>query len=128
MLPERSKRVASASPVDLKRDAKRLRLAPDLWSNEEHQQQDEEIKRRLAGRDGKPRKFDVNIEGLMAIVLKLVGEVASEGKHSHLFHVPAANEHYIEEDPDLLRVVGEAYTSGSYKDVRCLSESFILSQ
>jgi len=64
-------------------------------------------------------------------VLKLVGEVASEGKQSHLFHVPAANEHYIvalEEDPDLLRVVGEAYTSGSYKDVRCLGESFILSQ
>jgi len=131
MLPERSKRVASASPVDLKRDAKRLRLAPDLWSNEEHQQQDEVIKRRLVGRDGKPRKFDVNIEGLMAIVLKLVGEVASEGKHSHLFHVPAANEHYIaaiEEDPDLLRAVGEAYTSGFYKDVRCLRGSFILSQ
>lgn len=129
MLPERSKRVASASPVDLKRDAK-CRLAPDLWSNGEHQQQDEEIKRRLAGRDGKPRKFDVNIEGLMAIVLKLVGEVASEGKHLHLFHIPAATEHYIvalEDDPDLLRVVGEAYTSGSYKDVRCLSESFILS-
>ena len=131
MLPERSKRVASASPVDLRRNAKRLRLAPDLWSNEEHKQQDEEIKQRLGGRGGKPRIYDVSIESLMAIVLKLVGEVASEGKHSHLFHVPAANEHYIvalEEDADLLRVVGEAYTSGSYKDVRCLSEAFILSQ
>jgi len=65
-----------------------------------------------------------------SVVLKLVGEVASEGKHSHLFHVPAAIEHYIvalEEDPEFLRVVGEAYTSGSYKYVRCLSESFILS-
>jgi hypothetical protein len=74
-----------------------------------------------------PRKYDVSIESLMAIVLKLVGDAASEGKHSHLFHVPAAIEHYIvalEEDPELLRVVGEAYTSGSYKDVRCLSESF----
>ncbi len=131
MLPERSKRVASTSPVDLKRDAKRLHLASDLWSNEEHQQQDEVIKRRLVGKDGKPRKYDVKVETLMAVVLKLVGEVASEGKHSHLFHVPATNEHYIaalEEDPELLRVVGEAYMSGSYKDVRCLSESFILSQ
>jgi len=130
MLPERSKRVASASPVDLKRDAKSLRLAPDLWSNEEHQQQDEEIKR-LVGRDGKPRKYDVNVETLMAVVLKFVRDVASEGKHSHLFYVSPAIEHYIaalEEDPDLLRVVGEAYTSGSYKDVHCLSESFILSQ
>jgi len=128
MLPERSKRVASVSPVDLKRDAKRLRPATDLWSNEEHQQQDEVIKRHLVGRDGKPRKYDVSIESLMAIMLKLVGDVAS---HSHLFHVPPAIEHYIaslEEDPDFLRVVGEAYTSGSYQNVRCLSESFILSQ
>ena len=131
MLPERSKRVASTSPADLKRDAKRLRLASDLWSNEEHQRQDEVIKRRLVGRDGKPRHYDVNGEIHMAIVLKLVGEVASEGKHSHLFHVLATNDHYIaalEEDPDLLRVVGEAYMSGSYKDVLCLSESFILFQ
>ena len=66
----------------------------------------------------------------MTLVLKLVGDVASEGKHSHLLHVPPAIEHYIaafEEDPDLLRVVGEAYTSGFYKDVRCLSESFLYS-
>jgi hypothetical protein len=131
MLPERSKRVASASPVDLKRDAKRLHPATDAWSDEEHQQQDKAIRRRLVGKDGKPRKYDVNVETLMAVVLKLVGDVALEGKHSHLFHVLPAIEHYIaalEEDPDLLRVVGEAYTSGSYKDVRCLGESFILSQ
>jgi hypothetical protein len=130
MLPERSKRVASTSPVDLKRDAKRLRLAPDLWSNEEHKRQDEVVRQRLVGKDGKPRKYDVSIESLMAIVLKFVGEVASEGKHSHLFHVPPAIERYIaalEDDPDLLRIVGEAYTSGSYNDVRCLSESFIFS-
>ena len=129
MLPERSKRVASASPVDLKRDAKRLRLAPDLWSNEEHQRQDEVIKRRLVGKGAKPRKYDVSDETHMAGVLKLVGDVASEGKHSHMFYVPATFEPYIvalEEDPDLLRVVAEAYTSGSYKDVRCLSESFRL--
>ena len=128
---ERSKRVASASPVDLKRDAKRLHLAPDLWSNEEHQQKDEAIKRRLAGRDGKPSNYDVNVEFQMAVVLKLVGDLASEGKHSHLFHVPPSIEHCavaLEEDPELLRVVGEAYTSGSYKDIRCLSESFTLSQ
>jgi hypothetical protein len=88
-------------------------------------------RRRLVGRDGKPRKYDINVETLMAVVFKLVGDVASEGKHSHLFHVPAAIEHYtvaLEEVPELLRVVGEAYASGSYKDVRCLSESFILSQ
>jgi hypothetical protein len=88
------------------------------------------MKRGLVGKRGKPRTYDVSSEIQMAVVLKLVGEVASEGKHSHLFHVPAANEHYIvalEEDPDLLRVVGEAYTSGSYKDIRCLSKSFLLS-
>jgi hypothetical protein len=125
MLPERSKRVASTSPVDLKRDAKRLRLASDLWSNEEHQQQDEVIKRRLLGKGDKPRKYDVNSEAHMTLVLKLVGDVTLEGKLSHFFHVPPAIEHYmeaLEEDPDLLRIVGEAYTSGSYKDVRCLSE------
>ena len=46
----------------------------------------------------------------MAVVLKLVGEVASEEKHSVLFHVPAANEHYIvalEEDPSRWRVLYE---------------------
>jgi hypothetical protein len=93
-----------------KRDTKRLRLAKDLWSDEEHQQLDEVIKQRLVGnlKDGKPRQYDIRIKSLMAIVLKLVGEVASEGKHSHLFHVPAATEHHIvalEEDPELLRVV-----------------------
>ncbi len=130
MPPERSKRVASTSPLDLKRDAKRLRLASDLWSNVEHQQQDEVIKRRLLGKGDKPRKYDVNSEFPMAVVLKLVGDVASEGKHSHLFHVPPAIEHIaaLEEDRELLRVVGEAYTSGSYKVVRCLSESFMLCQ
>lgn len=93
-----------------KRDTKCLRLAKDLWSDEEHQQLDEVIKQRLVGnlKDGKPRQYDIRIKSLMAIVLKLVGEVASEGKHSHLFHVPAATEHHIvalEEDPELLRVV-----------------------
>ena len=128
MLPESSKRAASTSPVGVpKPDAKRLRLAKDLWSNEEHQQQDEVIKQRLVGKDGKPRKYDVNVETFMAVVLKLVGEVAMEGKYSHLFHVPAATEYYIvalEEDPDLMRVVGESYMSGSYRAVRCLGESF----
>ncbi len=46
--------------------------ASDLWSNEEHQQQDGVIKRRLVGKDGKPRKYDVNVETLMAVVLKFV--------------------------------------------------------
>jgi hypothetical protein len=36
------------------------------------------IRRRLVGKGGKPRKYDVNVEITMAIVLKLVGEVASE--------------------------------------------------
>ena len=125
MLPERSKRVASASPVDLKRDAKSLCPATDVWSDEEHRQQDEVIRRRLVGKGGKPRKYDVNVEITMAIVLKLVGEVMLEEKLSHLFHLPGTNEHIValEEDPELLRVVGEAYTSGSYRDVCCLSES-----
>ncbi|KAM6501288.1 hypothetical protein JOM56_004302 [Amanita muscaria] len=58
----------------------------------------------------------------MALVLKLVADIAYEGPHSLLFHVPAANEHYLdalEEDPDLMKLVGDCYTSGSYKDVRC---------
>jgi hypothetical protein len=53
----------------------------------------------------------VNVESFMAVVLNFVGDIASEGKHSHLFHVPPAIEYYIaalEEDPDLLRIVGEA--------------------
>ena len=130
MLPNTFKRAASTSPVGgLKRDGKRLRLAKDLWSDEEHLQQDEVIKQRLVGKDGKPRQYDVNVQTLMAVVLKLVGEVASEGKHSHLFHIPAATEHYIvalEEEPELLKVVGESYTSGSYRVIRCLGESFCI--
>jgi hypothetical protein len=125
-MPREPKRAASASPVgDPKRDVKRLRLASatNLWSEDEHRQQDEAVKQRLFSKSEKPRKYDINDQLHMAAVLKFVGEVALEGPHSHVFHVPAATEHYIgalEEDTDLMELVGESYMSGSYKAVRCL--------
>ncbi|KAM6495554.1 hypothetical protein JOM56_008260 [Amanita muscaria] len=118
------KRAASTSPVGSPaRDLKRLHLATNLWSESEHLQQDDIVKQRLLGKGLKPRTYDFN-QLHMALVLKRVAQVASEGPHSHLLHVPAAEDHYIdalEEDPDLMKLVGDCYTNGSYKDVRCLA-------
>jgi hypothetical protein len=130
VLPENFKRAASTSPVlgDPNHNAKRIRLAKDIWSDEEHRQLDNVITQRLSGKHGKARKYDVNLELCMAMVLKCVGEAAWEGKQSNLFHAPAALEYYnaeLEEDPDLLKVVGDSYTSGSYKSVLCLGEPFL---
>ncbi|KAM6501263.1 hypothetical protein JOM56_004277 [Amanita muscaria] len=80
------------------------------------------VKQRLLGKGRKPTAFDIEDAIHMALVLKLVADIASEGPHSHLFHVPAENEHYLyalQEDSVLMKLVGECYTSGSYKDVRC---------
>ncbi|KIL68319.1 hypothetical protein M378DRAFT_158863 [Amanita muscaria Koide BX008] len=118
------KRAASTSPVGSPaRDLKRLHLATNLWSESEHLQQDDIVKQRLLGKGLAPRTYDFN-QLHMALVLKRVAQVASEGPHSHLLHVPAAEDHYIdalEEDPDLMKLVGDCYTNGSYKDVRCLA-------
>ena len=130
MLPQSSKRAASTSPVrDSKHVTKRLRFAKDVWSEEEHRQQDEAIKKRLVGRDGNVRQYNVNDEMTMAFILKHVVQVASEANHSHLFPASATTDDYnvaLENDPDLLRVVGECYKSGSYKSVRCLGEPFCI--
>ncbi|KIL63609.1 hypothetical protein M378DRAFT_164281 [Amanita muscaria Koide BX008] len=124
MLQENPKRAASTSPVGSPaRDLKRLHLATNLWSESDHLQQDDIVKQRLLGKGLKPRTYDFN-EIHMALVLKRVAQVASEGPHSHLLHIPAAEDHYIdalEEDPDFMKLVGDCYTNGSYKDVRCLA-------
>jgi hypothetical protein len=85
------------------------------------------VKQRLVGKGGKPRKYDIDNETSMAVILKLVGDVASEGPQSHLLSVPAAYEHYIgalEENPNLMKLVGDSYKNNSYKGVHCLGMSF----
>jgi hypothetical protein len=53
----------------------------------------------------------------MAIVLEHVGDVASESTNSQSFHVPGSAQYIelLEADPDIMKLVGESYTSGSYK-------------
>jgi hypothetical protein len=64
----------------------------------------------------------------MAIVLEHVGDVASESTNSQSFHVPGSAQYIelLEADPDIMKLVGESYTSGSYKAVRCLGKSFCM--
>jgi hypothetical protein len=127
MPQESSKRAAPTSPPGgPNRDAKRLRLATDLWSEDQHRQQDEIAKQRLRGHHRKP--YDIDDELHMAYVFQIVGEVASEGPNSHMFYVSAETRHYIdalEQDPVLMKLVGDCYTNGSYKDLRCLGASFV---
>jgi hypothetical protein len=122
-MPDDSKRAASTCPTgDPNRDSKRPRLSPDLWSEDEHLQQDKMVRQRVR------RNYNVKDVTHMAVVLKLVGDVALEGPYSHLLHVPAKNEHYIaalEDDPGLMKVVGDSYTSDIYKDVRCHGMSYL---
>jgi len=74
-----SKRAASNSPSgDQKREPKRLRLAADLWSEEEHRKKDEVVREPLAGKSGRRKNLDVNDGFHMAGVLKLVGDLASD--------------------------------------------------
>jgi hypothetical protein len=58
----------------------------------------------------------------MAGVLKLVGDLASEGSASPQFRVPVKFDYVeaIDEDPDLMKLVGKSYLRGSYKDLRRL--------
>lgn len=94
----------------------------------EHLQQDEIVKQGLLGNGPKPRVYDINNELNMALVLRVVAQIASEGPHSHRLHVVAATEHYIaalEEEPALMKLVGASFTNGSYKDVRCVGASIL---
>lgn len=121
-MPDDSKRAASSSPKrEPNHDVKRLRLS-DLWSEEEHLKQDNQVKQLLLGNAGKPRKYDVTSELNMALVLKFVGEVVLEGPNSTLLRAPTEIEYYIgalEDSPDLMKLVGDAYTNRTFKDVRC---------
>lgn len=115
MLQETSKRAATSPVGGPDRDPKRLRLATDLWSEDEHLQQDKIVKQNLQ------EDYDINNRRDMAFILQLVADVASEGPHSHLVHVPTLPMLLpLKEDPALMKLVGDCYTKGSYKDVRCL--------
>jgi hypothetical protein len=116
MLQETSKRVATSPVGGPDRDPKRLRLATDLWSEDEHLQQDKIVNQEL-GED-----YDIDNRRDMSIVLKHVAEVASKGPHSHLFHGPdpRITSFALKENPALMKLVGDCYTKGSYKDIRCL--------
>ncbi|KIL63618.1 hypothetical protein M378DRAFT_24971 [Amanita muscaria Koide BX008] len=119
MLQENTKRAATTSPVGCPiRHLKRLHLATDLWSEAEHLQQDAIVNERLLG---KRRTYNSKQEVHMGCVLNLVADVVSQGPHPHLFHLRAANEciDALEEDSDFMKLVGDCYTNGSYKNVRC---------
>jgi hypothetical protein len=107
------------------RNANANTFATDLWSEEAHRKKDKVVRERLAGKSGKPKKLDVNDGFHMAGVLKLVGDLASEGSASPQFRVPVKFDYVeaIDEDPDLMKLVGESYLRGSYKDLRCLGAS-----
>ncbi|KIL63636.1 hypothetical protein M378DRAFT_662372 [Amanita muscaria Koide BX008] len=64
---------------------------------------------------------NVNDKIHMVWVLRTVADVAFEGQYSHLFHVPAHENCLgaLAKDSDLMKLVRDSYTKGSYKDVRC---------
>ncbi|KAM6501265.1 hypothetical protein JOM56_004279 [Amanita muscaria] len=115
MLQEHSKRAASTSPVGSP-TRKRLHLVNDLWSEDEHLRQDDIVKQRLQGID-----CNVNDKIHMVWVLRTVAGVAFEGPYSHLLHATADLEYTcaLANDLDLMKLVRDSYTKGSYKDVRC---------
>jgi hypothetical protein len=124
---ESSKRAASSSPIrSPNRNLKRPRLLADLFSKDEHATQDDDVRKRLRRKDGTPKKLYADDEFDMAIVLNVVCEVLSQGPRSNLFHPIGVIKQYTDalEDPYLLELVGDAYTSGSYKYVRCLGTYF----
>jgi hypothetical protein len=119
---ESSKRAVSSSPIrSQNRNLKRPRLLADQFSEGEHARQDEEVRKRLPRKNGEPLKLYTSDEVHMASVLNVVCDVLSQGPRSDSFHPPASNQAYIDalDDPDLLELVGDAYTSDSYKSVRC---------
>jgi hypothetical protein len=125
MLQESSKRAAPTSPPDPDHDAKRLRLGTDLWSEDEHRQQDERIKQLFEDKDWK-----VNDPVHMIHILNAVSSVALEGPHSHMVSTSfelniQAFDSFGHFDPKLMKLVGDCYKKGSYKDVRCLGASFL---
>jgi hypothetical protein len=119
MLQESSKRAAPTSPPDPDHDAKRLRLGTDLWSEDEHRQQDEIIKQLFEDDDWKVNDPAQHI----IYILNTVSLVALEGPHSHM--VSPSFSRQVFKDPKLMKLVGDCYKKGSYKDVRCLGASFL---
>ncbi|KIL63642.1 hypothetical protein M378DRAFT_12062 [Amanita muscaria Koide BX008] len=122
MLQENLKRPVSTSPVGCpNRDLKRPHLATVLWSEDEHLQQDDMVKQRLEG-----LYLDTKDKFHMAWVTKTVADVAFEGPYSHLFHVPA-HENCLGalKDSVLMKLVGDCYTNGSYKNVRLHGASIL---
>jgi hypothetical protein len=120
------KRTAPNSPSgDQEREPKRLRLATDLWSEEEHRKKDEEVRELLAETESGNNQWNVNDRIHMASVLRLVGDLVSNDLASPQFRVPAKFNYIkaINEDPDLMKLVGDSYLSGSYKDLRRLGVS-----
>lgn len=125
MLQEGSKRAAPTSPPgDPNRNAKRPRpIGTDLWSEDEHRQQDEKIKQYFLENLEDNEHLKVNDIQDMTEVINTVRSVASEGPHSHM--IATGFERKIFKDAELLKLVGDCYKKGSYKDVRCLGVSFL---
>ena len=121
-----SKRPASASPVG-DRHPKRLRLVTDLWSEDEHLQQDEIVNQRLRGTDDERETHDIGDIFHIRDILDTVAHVACEGRHSRSLRIPPRREGLdaLKEDPALMKVIGDCYTNGSYKNVRCLGASIL---
>ena len=118
-----SKRPASASPVG-DHDPKRLRLVTDLWSEDEHLQQDEIVKQLLRGTDDEPKTHDIGDRFHILHILETVAHVACEGRHSRSLRYREGRD-ALKKDPALMKLIGDCYTNGSYKNVRCLGASIL---
>ncbi|KAM6501249.1 hypothetical protein JOM56_004263 [Amanita muscaria] len=120
MWQETPKRGASTSPVGCPiRDLKRPNLATN-FSEDDHLQQDDIVKQRL-----RDISSDLNTKEKfhMAWVIKTVAEVAfeEEGPDLHLFQIKPFDDYLgavAEKDSVLMKIAGDCYTTGSYKDIR----------
>jgi hypothetical protein len=114
--------VASPSPV-ADHNPKRLHLATDLWSEDEHLQQDEIVSQHLPWEGN----YDISNALIILFILKVVIDVACKGMHSHSLRIPPENELFqaLQEVPALMKLIGDCFTNGSYKNVCCLSASIL---
>ncbi|KIL66156.1 hypothetical protein M378DRAFT_10426 [Amanita muscaria Koide BX008] len=120
MWQETPKRGASTSPVGCSiRDLKRPNFATN-FSEDDYLQQDDIVKQRL-----RDMSSDLNTKDKfhMAWVIKTVAEVAfeEEGPDLHLFQIKPFEDYLYaveEKDSVLMKIAGDCYTTGSYKDVR----------
>ena len=105
MLQETSRCAVSASLVGgPDRDPRRLRLATDLWSEDEHLlQQDESVCWAMALN---PEFITLTTELYMADVLNVVAEVASEGPTCSTKFQLYMNALRLEKDPALMKLIG----------------------